>query len=94
MNSIFMPWLERDVALISTGIIEIVFAALLFVFYRSRIPIVCIIGFACLASLALLIKLPHYYVEAFNPFSINFSLVMFGLINLVSRSGKEPMEVD
>ncbi|HMO14633.1 MAG TPA: DoxX-like family protein [Pirellulaceae bacterium] len=84
MNEKFMPWLGREFALVSSGLLELAFAVVLLAWFRSRIPIYCVLVFAMVATMALLFGFPEYFTEAFNPFSINFSLVMFALINLAS----------
>lgn len=84
MNSTFMPFVPEKVALISSGVAEIVFAVALLVFYRVRWFNYVIIAFGTLASVAILVALPHMYTEAFNPFSVNLSIVLLAWLNLLT----------
>lgn len=84
MNSVFLPFVPEKMALVTSGIAEVVFAILLLVFYRARWPNYVTIVFGSLASVAILFALPHMYAEAFNPFSINLSIILLAMINLMS----------
>lgn len=84
MNTVFMPFVGEKAALISSGIAEVVFAILLLAFYRVRWFNYVTIAFGSVASLAILVALPHLYTEAFNPFSTNLAIVLLAVINLMS----------
>lgn len=89
MNEVFMPFVGEKFALISSGILEIIFAILLLVLFRNRILNYLIIFFGIGATLAILIKLPHLLTDAFNPFSTNLAIVLFALINLWTQERNE-----
>ncbi len=84
MNSVLLPFVGERMALVTSGIAEVVFAVVLLVFFRARWPCYVTILFGTLASVAILIALPHLYTEAFNPFSINLSIILLAIINLMS----------
>ena len=73
MNSVFMPFLEQEVALISTGILEIIYGILLLVCMNSKRLLYPAIGFSMVSTLAIFIELPELFTHAFNPFSINLA---------------------
>lgn len=84
MNSVFLPFIGKETALITSGIAEVLFAIALLVFYRVRWFNAVIIAFGTVASLAIVVALPHMYIEAFNPFSTNLSIVLLAVINWMS----------
>ena len=90
MNDALMPFVPERVALISSGIAEVVYAVLLLVFYRSKWLLYPAIVFATLVTPALLLVLPGLFENAFNPFSINLAVVTLCIINMKTREGLEP----
>ena len=84
LNSAFMPFLEENFTLMAFGIIEIIYAILLIIFFRSKILLYPAIFFAAVATIAILFKLPEFFTYAFNPFSINLSVCALSIINIIS----------
>lgn len=84
MNAVFLPFVGERLALVTSGLAEVTFAILLLVFYRVRWFNYVTIAFGTLASVAILVALPHLYGEAFNPFSTNLSIILLSVINLMS----------
>ena len=82
MNDTLMPFVEKDLALNSSGILEIILAIALMILYRNKILLYLIIFFATSVTLALIIKLPGLFENAFNPFSLNLAVLVLCLINL------------
>ena len=90
MNEALMPFVPEKVALISSGVAEVIYAVLLIVFYRSKKLLYPAIGFATLVTPALLITVPELFKNAFNPFSINLALVCLCVINLKASADQSP----
>ncbi len=86
MNTAFAPAVEETFALISSGVAELLLAVLLVWLYRWQILNYAIIAFGCLATLAIVISLPHLLANAFNPFSTNLALVALAGINCLSAT--------
>jgi len=89
MNEKLIFFLSESTALIATGVGELIYAALLLVFYRSKILLYPTLFFGIMGTLVLLFTFPTLFVGAFNPFSINLSIVALALINLFSQSDSE-----
>ena len=75
MNDILLPFLSRGQAIWLSGIGEILFAAAYLFFWRNRALNWPGLVFAPAVTLALLFTLPGLFTHAFNPFSINLSLL-------------------
>lgn len=86
MNARFVPAVDESVALIGSGIAEIVFSLGLLICFRVRWFNYLIIAFGCLATIAIAFQLPHLLANAFNPFSTNLSIVLLAAINLQSAA--------
>jgi len=84
MNATFLPFLSKEFTLLTSGVIELVYAVLLLVFFRSKVLLYPAIGFSVVATLAILIKIPELFENAFNPFSTNLSVLSLSLINLLA----------
>lgn len=84
MNLVMMPFVPERVALISSGVVEVILGVLFIVLYRNLILNYVVMLFAVSVSVAILIFLPELYQNAFNPFSINLSVVALGWINILS----------
>jgi len=84
MNNAFLPFLEKNFALISSGIAEVVYALCLVIFQKNKYLLFPAMGFSVLATIAIFVKLPELMTHAFNPFSINLAVFSFALINLKS----------
>jgi len=84
MNATFLPFLSKEFTLLTSGVIELVYAVLLLVFFRSKVLLYPAIGFSVVATLAILIKIPELFENAFNPFSTNLSVLCLCLINLLA----------
>jgi len=85
MNDTLIPFLSEQLALKLSGVLEIVYGALILVWYHSKKVLVPAIAFSIMVSLALLFVLPELYQNAFNPFSINLSLLVLCVINVMSN---------
>lgn len=82
MNNTFMPFMEKDFALISSGIAEVLYAFLLVIFASNKKLLYPAMAFSTLATIAIIIQLPQLMTHAFNPFSINLAVFSLALINL------------
>jgi hypothetical protein len=84
MNNAFLPFMEKDFALISSGIAEIIYALALVIFATNKKLLYPAMAFSILATIAIIIQLPQLMTHAFNPFSINLAVFSLALINLKS----------
>lgn len=82
MNNTFMPFMEKDFALISSGIAEVLYAFLLVIFASNKKLLYPAMAFSTLATIAIIVQLPQLMTHAFNPFSINLAVFSLALINL------------
>ena len=80
MNDTFMPFIEKNTALISSGIMEIIYAILILIFWRSKSVIYPSILFSIGATAAIIVKLPHLMTDAFNPITLNLAVLSFSLL--------------
>lgn len=94
MNNQFMPFLEKNFALISTGVLEIIYSIILVVCFHSKKVLYPSIVFSTFATIALLYKLPHLFTHAFNPFSINLAVCALSLISYISISQQPTRSLD
>ena len=85
MNDALLPFLSSQVALVSTGIVEVVYALALVVCFRSRCLLWPTFVFSTVITVVLLIKMPSLFGDAFNPFSINLAVFGLALINWCSH---------
>lgn len=88
MNDAFMPFLAEKVALYASGVLEIIYAVLLLVFFRNKWLVVPAMVFPIVATVALLFAVPELFQNAFNPFSTNLSLLVLAFINFETCSEK------
>ncbi|MDD7983426.1 DoxX-like family protein [Lentisphaera marina] len=84
MNNAFLPFMEKDFALTSSGIAEIIYALALVIFSTNKKLLYPAMAFSILATLAIIIQLPQLMTHAFNPFSINLAVFSLALIDLKS----------
>ena len=84
MNSTFLPFLGEDFTLIASGILELIYAALLLVFFRSTKLLLPSIVFGVLATIAILIMIPELLQNAFNPFTTNLAVLALSVINWIA----------
>lgn len=82
MNNTLIPFMSEGSALFYSGLFEVLYSIALIVFYRSKIIMYPTIVFSIMVTLALLVKLPHLFQNAFNPFSINFSILILAILNI------------
>ncbi len=85
MNSTMMPAVPEATALLVSGWMEVILAVLFIVLYRNILLNFVAIGFLVMVSIAILIFLPELYTYAFNPFSLNLSVIILSIINLMTR---------
>ena len=83
MNEKLLPFMSERAALLSSGYGEVIYALCLVIFIRSKLLLIPAIAFASLATIALLVALPHMFTHAFNPFSINLAVISLAAINLI-----------
>lgn len=74
-------WLPM--ALASTGVAEVVFAGVLLICWRRRWPSVVCILLMIAATAGVAIASPRYMAAAFNPFTLNLSLAMLAVVDLL-----------
>lgn len=86
MNETLMPMVSKKFALISSGVLEILYGILLIVLFKSKWLIYPALIFGSLITFVLLMTLPEMFKNAFNPFSINFALCVLCLINIKTHS--------
>lgn len=87
MNQTLMPWADEKMALVGSGVAELIFAVLLVVFFRIRWFNYLIVGFGTGALLTIVVMLPHMLTAAFNPFSTNVGIVALAVANLLASDG-------
>jgi hypothetical protein len=81
MNEKLIPFLSENQALLYSGVSEIIYAFLILLFYKSKIILIPSILFSVLVTFVLLFTFPNFFTHAFNPFSINLSVMTLALIN-------------
>ena len=89
MNNALIPFLSEKFTLYISGIVEIVYGVVILVFFASKQLIYPAIVFLILSTLMLLAVLPNLFQNAFNPFSINLSLLVLCVINIISQTKTE-----
>ena len=87
MNRTLMPWADERLALVGSGVAELIFSALLLVFFRTQWFNYLIMVFGTVALLTIVVVLPHIMTSAFNPFSTNVGLVTLAVVNWLARDG-------
>jgi uncharacterized membrane protein YphA (DoxX/SURF4 family) len=88
LNEAFLPFLSKQAALVSTGIIEVVYSLALLVLFRNRWLLLPSLVFSSVITVVLLIRFPELFGNAFDPFSINLAVFALALINWFSCSDK------
>ena len=91
MNNALVPFLPEKSALFISGIAEIIYGIFILVFFASKQLMYPAIIFSVLATLILLFVLPNLFQNAFNPFSINLSLLVLCVINVMSQTETESL---
>jgi uncharacterized membrane protein YphA (DoxX/SURF4 family) len=84
MNNRLLPFLSERTALVSSGISEVLYGLSLLLFFRIKGLVYPTLIFGTMATLALAVTLPHFFKDAFNPFSLNLAIITLAMINLVS----------
>ena len=74
-------------ALTALGILELLFAASLLIFWRRRWPSVFCFGLMLLATLVVAVNSPRYFAGAFNPFTLNLAIGCLAVIDLIALNG-------
>lgn len=70
----------------AAGILEISMAFILLIFWRSRIPFWVTIGLMVLALVSVSFTTPRLLYAAFNPVSLNLSMIALSVIGLRASS--------
>lgn len=86
MNNFFMPFLSEKNALLISGVLEIIYAITLLVFFRSKLLLIPCYIFMLFVTPILIFKFPHFFTEAFNPFTLNFSILVLTILNHIHSS--------
>lgn len=88
MNDAFMPFVEENFALMSSGIMECIYGlALLFLFKNKWLLLPAMI-FSQIATISIVIKLPELLVNAFNPTTLNLAVLVLAWINWITMEKK------
>jgi len=91
MNNALAPFAAERLALLLSGLSEIIMAILCLVLYRNRFLAKLTALFAVAMTIALALTLPTLFQNAFNPFTLNLALVALAAINVASnKSMVEP----
>ncbi|WDE97652.1 DoxX-like family protein [Lentisphaera profundi] len=85
MNNTFMPFLEKNMALMSSGIMETIYGFALLIFFHKAKLVYPAIFFTFFATIAILIQIPSLMTHAFNPFSTNLAVCALAYICLLSK---------
>ncbi len=85
MNDLLIPFLSQEQALLYTGLAEVIYAALILIFYKSRTLLIPSILFSSLVTFVLIFTFPLLFTQAFNPFSINISVLSLSVINIYTH---------
>ena len=92
MNDTFMPFIEKNTALIGSGIAEIIYAVLILILWRSKTIFYPALLFSAAVTVALIIKLPELFIHAFNPFTLNLSVFILAVLAIrYTYSSKAPL---
>lgn len=92
MNQTLMPGVDEQLALVGSGVAELIFSALLLLFFRTRWFNYLIVVFGSGALLTIVVRLPHLMTAAFNPFSTNVAIVALAVVNLLACPGSKAPE--
>ena len=84
MNEKLMPFLSERMALLGSGIAEVILGILYVTFYRERRFNYISIAFPTIATFTLIFTHSHFFTLAFNPFSINLALAVLAWINILA----------
>ena len=90
MNNTLMPFISEGSALFYSGLFEVVYSVALLVFYRSKLLMYPTIVFSIMVTLALIVKLPQLFQNAFNPLSINFAILILAILNIRELKNIKP----
>jgi hypothetical protein len=72
-----------NTAVITLGILELAFAALLLVAWHARWPMFACLGSMLLATAVVALNSPRYFEAAFNPASLNLAVASLAAIDLL-----------
>ena len=89
MNNVFIPFIQQNLALTFTGIVEVIYGLALIVFIKSQMILYPSIFFSIAATIAILCKLPELFTNAFNPFSINIAVCALSIINIIAINDQQ-----
>ena len=79
------PELLRTLSLL--GYMEICFALILVIFWKSRWPLWLTITALFLATLGVAVTSPNYLIGAFNPLTLNLAVAALAVVSLLSGTG-------
>ncbi len=78
----------------SAGVAEIIFGLIIIVFYRVKYLILLNISALAALLLFVVVQMPHYLIEAFNPVTTNLSLIALSIILLQQLKYKSDSNQD
>ena len=88
MNSTMMSSVPETVALMVSGVLEVLISIFLILLYRNKVLLYVVLVFIGGVSIQILVMLPGLYQNAFNPFSLNLSVIVFSILNLMTHPEK------
>jgi hypothetical protein len=71
------------------GVAELAFALLLLVFWRQRWPLFICIAAMCLALIGVTMNSPRFLNAAFNPVSLNATVVCLAVVDLLALRSRD-----
>jgi uncharacterized membrane protein YphA (DoxX/SURF4 family) len=81
-----VPAAQQSTALLVAGVAELVFAIVLLVAWRARWPAVLSIGLMLAATVGVSVASPRFLSAAFNPVSLNATVIALAVIDLLTQS--------
>lgn len=84
MNEKLMPFVSEKMALVGSGLAEVILGVLYVVLYKEKRLNYISIAFPTIATFTLLFTHFHFFKLAFNPFSINLALAVLAWINILA----------
>src|SRR5262245_42336607 len=80
---------ERSISgVLIFGVTEVAFSLLLLVFWRQRWPLFICIAAMCLGLIGIIMHSPRFLNAAFNPVSLNATVVCLAIIDLLALRSK------
>jgi hypothetical protein len=74
---------RSGLVLILFGVGELLLAFVLLLFWRHRWPALLCLGLMCVGTIGVALSSPRYLVAAFNPVSLNLTIALLALIDVM-----------